>query len=238
MFARDLIPEWSEHQAEFPRDFLNYAVDIASLGLQANPRQIKRFINSFLVLRRIIHQRGLNANDTTLAALIGLQLRWPEQYRDLSDAVYAGDQEATSLLLNDDEPALQSYAQRFFSGDLPGDDLRVLLQFTEAVATHKAAPPEDESRPPTAMDELREKNRQAFIAGVQERGFVKSARSERFYYHPDMPNVRFVIGELYIRFEKKGKEGFKLWESYLITREIDLALAVISEPDKHFSNRG
>ena len=238
MFARDLIPEWSEHQAEFPRDFLNYAVDIASLGLQANPRQIKRFINSFLVLRRIIHQRGLNANDTTLAALIGLQLRWPEQYRDLSDAVYAGDQEATSLLLNDDEPALQAYAQRFFSGDLPGDDLRVLLQFTEAVATHKAAPPEDESRPPTAMDELREKNRQAFIAGIQERGFAKSSRSERFYYHPDMPNVRFVIGELYIRFEKKGKEGFKLWESYLITREIDLALAVISEPDKHFSNRG
>jgi hypothetical protein len=232
-FARELIPDWFGRQARLPKSFFRYAIDISSLALQSNPRQIKRFINSFLVLRRIISRRGQAPNDIMLAALIGLQLRWPEQYREFSDAVYADDDNPQRLLEGgEDEPALGAYARRFFGDRASGRELKSLLQFTEAVAVTEDAASQ------SGVSQVRERNRDAFIAQLEQRGFAKSPRSNRLYYHPNTPSVRFAIGKTHIRFEKRNdRGGFDLWESYLITRETDAALAVIDQPDRHFTDR-
>jgi hypothetical protein len=80
-------------------------------------------------------------------------------------------------------------------------------------------------------------NRETFIAQIERRGFAKSPRSDRLYYHPR--RLRYVLQLVrHIRFEKRNDGGgFDLWESYLITRETDEALAVIDQPNKHFTNR-
>jgi hypothetical protein len=107
-----------------------------------------------------------------------------------------------------------------------------LLQFTEAVAVTEDAASQ------SGVSQVRERNREAFIAQLEKRGFAKSPRSDRLYYHPETPSVRFAIGKTHIRFEKRKDDGgFELWESYLITRETEAALAVIDQPDRYFSNR-
>lgn len=164
---------------------------------------------------------------------MGLQLRWPEQYREFSDAVYADDDNPQRLLEGgEDEPALGVYAQRFFGDRTSGRELKSLLQFTVAVAVTEDAASQ------SGVSQVRERNRETFIAQLEKRGFAKSPRSDRLYYHPGTPSVRFAIGKTHIRFEKRNNDGgFELWESYLITRETEAALAVIDQPNRYFTNR-
>ena len=83
----ELLPDWERHAGELPDHFYDRIVDIALLGLRGNPRQVKRLLNSFLMLRRIMQRRNLPVDELLLAALIGLQLRWPAEHQRFHDAV-------------------------------------------------------------------------------------------------------------------------------------------------------
>jgi len=40
-----------------------------------------------------------------------------------------------------------------------------------------------------------------------------------------------------VRFEKRTKDSWRLWEFYLLTKEMDSARKVIDRPKTHFTNR-
>jgi KAP family P-loop domain len=125
-FLGELIPGWSL-RTEFPEAFPELLTDVASLGLRANPRQIKRLINSFLLLDRIVERRGLEVDRELMTAMIGLQLRWPDHFRDLQDGILAEDQNPFEPLANSGDDALVRYAARFFGTTPENDALRQIL---------------------------------------------------------------------------------------------------------------
>ena len=235
-FLPDLIPGWDRYAAGLPSGFSDVAYDVALLALRANPRQIKRFVNSFLVLHRIMGDEV--ARDprmvTGLAAQIGLQLRWPEAYRSYHDAAFASDEPTISGLgdLEEAEADLQKYAQRFFDAPTNRASVRQLLQLTEAVGSEVV---QDEA--PLSAAESREVNREFFLSRLRELGFHLGRGTVRLYYHDARPDTRYAVEKTHIRFEKKVKGEWRLWESYLLSREVEQALKVMDKPEKHFSNR-
>jgi hypothetical protein len=111
-FMDSLIPYST--LSRVPGRFDIYGREIAIQALGSNSRQIKRFVNLFLLLRSIAKRRNIS-NDELLAAVLGLQLGWPAKYSKLTAALQLGDKGALGLLSSDD-PRLAKYAQRFFSG--------------------------------------------------------------------------------------------------------------------------
>lgn len=135
-FLGDLVADWPERSPYFPADFAGYTYDIANMALDANPRQIKRLLNSFLVLRRIIDRRARGIDYQLLAALIGLQLRWPQRYQEFALAVAEGQDRPHDVLrtAGGEEKDLQRYANKFFTDSVPLGNLRELVLLTQAVA--------------------------------------------------------------------------------------------------------
>lgn len=226
-FIDELIPGWPKIKASFPSDSSDQIRDIAQLGLQSNPRQIKRLINSYLLLERVIEQRNLEINRQLLLPVIGLQLRWPSYYSDFQDAVMAEDKDPfQNFAANTDEPELQNYSKRFFTGKIDLPQLKQLVQLTTVVVIQEKTSEELQ----VSLSASREPKREEFIAGLKNMGFEKSQRSDRLYYNPDIKNIRFVIGKHVIRFEKEDRSGdWRLKSSYLITRETGDALKVAGQ---------
>lgn len=222
-FLNELIPELSRLDPALPKGFSNDIRDISILAFKINPRQIKRLINSFLLLRRIMHQRRLKIDYHLLVSVIGLQLKWPSHYQDLQDSVLAGDKNPFQTLINaEDEPNLQRYSERFFKKEVNIIDLKQVFQLTMVVAMEES-PEEVQS-----LTDLRPTLLQNFIEEIQKKGFEQSARSKQLYTHPKLLDLRLKIGKTVVRFEKKNlTEHGRSWQlitSYLITRETHEAL--------------
>jgi HEAT repeat protein len=66
----------------------------------------------------------------------------------------------------------------------------------------------------------------AFIEGLRNRGFEVSPRSDRLYYHPRIPDVRFAISQRVVRIERRDGR-WRLERSFSIARETHLALEAI-----------
>jgi hypothetical protein len=50
--------------------------------------------------------------------------------------------------------------------------------------------------------------------------------------------MRYVMENRVVRFEKRDAKGkWRLWESYLLSSETELALMVANSPETHFTNR-
>lgn len=242
-FVRELIPQWNEVMAVFyatraaalsPDEIDRLVNSVAVLALESNPRQVKRFINSLLVINHIMQVR--NPHEPTdleaVAATIGLQLGWPEAAQDFQEAVLAGDASPQAVLGGDEaDTELRAYAERFLA-KLDRERLRSAIQLTGIVATADIEVERDEL--PAGN---RDANLERFLEDIAERGFRQSPRSARLYYDPGRPDIRFVIAKHVVRFEKKDDDDWRLWESYLMTRELPLALQVIEQPNRHFSNR-
>jgi hypothetical protein len=135
----ELLPEWERHVGDLPDHFYDRIVDIAVLGLRANPRQVKRLLNSFLMLRRIMERRRLPVDQLLLAALIGLQLRWPAEHQRFQDAVrdamHGGDVDPLASAGGDGDPALADYLDRFVRRlEVSTDELWRTLQLTSVVS--------------------------------------------------------------------------------------------------------
>lgn len=232
-FLADLVPDWDLRSVDVPQGFGDYAVDVAELGLEANPRRIKRFVNSFLVLRRIVDRRNISVSSELLAAFIGLQLRWPDQYHDFAVAVLSGDEKPASILRSGvEDTGLQAYAERFFSTSIPPEMLRQLLYLAETVATAEYVAAEVE-RP---MSEVRESNRAEILQELQNHGFLQSTRNERVFQQVGVANLRFVMGKTVLRQEGKNRQGrWSMTESWMLTREQTKAVMAIASADARAS---
>jgi HEAT repeat protein len=66
----------------------------------------------------------------------------------------------------------------------------------------------------------------AFIEELRNKGFEVSLRSDRLYYHPRIPDVRFAISQRVIRIERRDGQ-WRLARSFSIARETQLALEAI-----------
>jgi hypothetical protein len=232
-YVSELIPQWAIVEAGLPTDVGDLVNTIARLALQSNPRQVKRFINSLLVINRVMEHRGAAPDVETLAVTIGLQLGWPPAFRVFQRAVFAGD-ELPDRTLIDFEPAdteLTAYTTEFISSREP-ERLRNALQLTGIVAVE-----EDVEAPALSgavrgvsvrgvTGRLREEL-DHFLQGLWERGFRQSSRSARLYYHPDLPNLRFAVAKQVVRLEHRTGVRWRLTVSFLMSRELREALRVI-----------
>jgi hypothetical protein len=136
MFLRDLVSDWKRLSGQFPPDFVRYTYDIANIALKANPRQIKRLLNSFLVLRSIIDKRAQTVDYRLLTALIGLQLRWPQRYQAFVRAAEErqGQPHEVLRMADPDDQDLQHYVAEFFTDSISPDSLRALVLLTQTFA--------------------------------------------------------------------------------------------------------
>jgi HEAT repeat protein len=66
----------------------------------------------------------------------------------------------------------------------------------------------------------------AFIEELRNKGFEVSPRSDRLYYHPRIPDVRFAISQRVVRIERRDGR-WRLARSFSIARETHLALEAI-----------
>lgn len=230
-FIVELIPSWSDWGVALPDGFKSSLVDVSVLALESNPRQIKRLVNSFLVLERIVRLRSLDVDFAVLTALLGLQLRWPAQYQEFQDSVLAGGD--VTAALGDGEEALHQYQARFLTDAvLDTAKLRELLQLTSVVAG------EEVMDVAASISAEREIEREEFASKLAAAGFMPSRRSPKIYYSPARPAMRYVMENRVVRFEKRDAKGkWRLWESYLLSSETELALMVANSPETHFTNR-
>lgn len=227
-FLEDLIPAWSALSGALPRRLVLCAGDIAEHGLRRNPRQIKRFVNSFLVINRIIQARQITVDYELLAAVIALQLAWPDDHRRLQEAVFFGAEDPLQPLTvrAEEDPVLRGFLGRFLSNrELSFEELRTLLQLTAVVV---AGGDEAGQQPlPGPADEIREQHRQRLIDELRQAGFKPSSRSERLYYNPRIPRVRFAFRKHYVNEEKRQGDKWEIQEAYLLTRELEDAVKAV-----------
>jgi hypothetical protein len=235
-FLDELIPQWPAVRRRLPAGVGDAILKIARQGLEGNPRQIKRLVNSILLISSIVERRALEIDHELMASVVGLQLGWPGRYQDLQDSVFSGDEDPLQALAKDKEDSdLVGYARDFLSGrGLSLEDLEAVLRLTAVVSASEP----DRPSAIGPMSEAREWNRENFVHELAARGFSRSTRSERLYYNARMPDLRFVMGKHVVRFEKRDGDGWSLWESYLLSRETDLALKVIDAPNRRFTTGG
>lgn len=225
-FLGQLIPQWERRKHEFPPAFAGSVMEVADLGLRANPRQIKRLINSFLLLARIVEERCLNVDQELMAAMIGLQLRWPDHYQDLLESVLADDEHPFETLASSEDKNLARYGARFFAQAPSEAALRELLQLTAVIAGDARAAGDD--RP---VREVREERRENLLEELASLGFAKSPQSMRGWYHPGLADFRVVLQQTVLRFEVKnrGDQG-RPWqlEQTFDYRDSDAAVAELT----------
>ncbi|MEU4190714.1 P-loop NTPase fold protein [Kribbella sp. NPDC026611] len=222
VFLDELVPGWRPPDD----DFSAIAYDVATLGLAVNPRQVKRFINSFLLLLRIAGVRAITASPRLIAGLVGLQLRWPAEYQDVANAVYAEDNDPLAVLQSTDQPELGRYATAFFKPAPRGEELRAVMHLTETVAQPEAFngfyPAETVS-----AQELRDVATAEIRAALVSKGFTESARAAGIYVHRDLPYHRVRIAKTVVRFEVKDTTGrwvlgVSIWLSKALPEAIEL----------------
>jgi hypothetical protein len=232
-FLAQLIPNWSDHANGLPTGFTDIAYDVTTLGLAANPRQVKRFINSLLVLLRIAERRSAQPDPRLIAGLVGLQLRWPAEFQDLADAVYAGDPAPLEGITGSENPDLARYAEALFRSHPASEDLRAVLQLTESVAQPETYSGYDTGEYDSAgggADEVRKTVIAEITDALVKRGFVEADTRLRIFRHPQLPDYRIKIGKTVIRFEGKEPNGrWLLGVSKLLTRDGTDALEMIND---------
>jgi hypothetical protein len=232
-FLADLIPHWELHRDSLPQEFGETAFDVCTMGLNANPRQIKRFVNSVYVLSHVAESAGIQVDPRLLSGVVGLQLRWPSEYQDLSDGVFASDADPLASVLNADDPALQRYASRFFDGVDVDEHLRAVLMLTQSVAAPDAVSGYEtgdyESLQGNAED-LRRVHRAEIEERFAQLGIETEPRFPHTYYHARIKNCRVKFGKTVVRVEAKSKEGrWLLVRSFLLTREHEECLRLLGD---------
>jgi len=68
-----------------------------------------------------------------------------------------------------------------------------------------------------------------FVKELRNKGFETSPRSDRLYYHPHIPNIRFAICQRVVRIERRKRRNsrWQLQRSFSIARETHLAIGAI-----------
>lgn len=254
-FLDDLIPDWDLRASVLPRDFVGVAYDVCRLGLSANPRQIKRFVNSILLVSRIAATSEIQLDSTLLCGVIGLQLKWPLEYSDLASQVTSdearpseGGGEATNAtspvdsLLNSEDLRLARYAERFF-GALSSSaeslevqrqllqQLRAVIRLTNATAVPQEGPAALEGEPlPAPASELRVIHRAEIEEALRAAGFEARTRYPNVFRSPLYDGCRVKFGATMVWFQRRDRGGrWKNEESYLLTRGHQQAVELVND---------
>lgn len=208
------------------REELQFAVDTA---FQGNPRSVKRFINALTLSMRILSARNIPVDAALLCQILALELRWPDEFRDVRTAVVAADADPLSVVRESDDEAL-----KLFASAIPQQTAEVLgplLRFTEAVAeaTPMLEPRDEEARERTSRVE---RGRARVVDELHEIGFVLHSQSSNAYYHPDLLVNRVVVAKQVVRIERDAHERdtgrrWMLVTSYRFTTELDAAMTAI-----------
>jgi len=234
-FLAELIPDWLERSGSLPGGFEDIAHDVATLGLEANPRQIKRLINSVMVLLNVARDREIQIDARVIAGLVGIQLRWPAEYTDLVQAVLSDDPNPISIVIPEDQPGLRAYSERFFAADTPADALRPYLQLTQSVAVAEAADidssAEQESRESRPAAEVREEHKEELLDTLRAQEYGE--RSPNVYAHSSNPDFRVKFAKTVVRLEVKFPDGrWHLGTSFLLTKEYAAAATLMADRKK------
>jgi hypothetical protein len=205
-FLPNLLPNWEVLATEWPPEVRQVVVTVAKLALRANPRQVKRLVNSMLLLRHIADARGMTIDLGLMAAIIGLQLRWPDDYVNLQESLLAGDDQPLEPLRSSSDEALARYAQETFKGAPTADALRELVQLTTFVSTESIDPAADHR----LVREIREEARNELLAAMAAIGMVQVPQSNRAWHHPSVPDRRLVLQKTMVRLEQRGPN--RVWQ--------------------------
>ena len=221
----DLVPDWENWKSRLPPAFAASSVDISTMALRGNPRQIKRFLNSFLFIQRIIEKRGLRVDYELLAAVIGLQLAWPDYYRRVQDSLIIGESDPSTVLLQAEElegdPWLSRYSSRFFSGKDIADQLRILLQLTAVVVGNQLGTSGMLPPLPAPANVLRERHRVQVINRLEELGYTQDNEIRDAWCSTEHPDWRFMIRKHKVSLQVWLGRRWQYWRGYLLTREME-----------------
>lgn len=221
-----LIPQIEGFEG-LPEGFESIAADVSSVGLEANPRRIKRFVNAFLLLTRITADRDINVDPRLAAAIIGLQLRWPDEHQELADRMSYEEDLPFAEWRGADDAALKRYCSRFFEPPPDVATLRVLVSLTQTVAGPSSGIVLSEGRP---ASEERELSRQTMIKELESRGFQVAPNSRELFRSSAHPKLGVRLTKHAIRIERRRGDGS--WElvnprTLYLTRHVDDALKIL-----------
>lgn len=97
---RDLLPNWLSLVASTSEAFDKVLVNVIRVALRGNPRQTKRLVNTFQVLRQIFAARGGVVDDSLLVTVLGMQFGWPEDYARLQSILVLEKIDSVDALLS------------------------------------------------------------------------------------------------------------------------------------------
>ena len=240
-FLPQLLPGWNPRAAHIPDGFLEAVYDVADAALEFNPRQIKRLVNSMLVLLRVAASGEPIAVDARLlAGVVGLQLGWPKEYQDFADSVFSDDESPVQLLTASQDEDLRHYQGLFFTDDLTSAALRPVLSLTSVVADPSAFDDAAAVRQVATggAEAMRLANAAVLAKALTDAGFTE--RYPNTFYKTGLAGVRVKIGKTVVRFEGRGPEG--RWhlagESFLLTTGAEAALSLIASPESLLARVG
>lgn len=210
------------------RDELQLAADIA---FQGNPRSVKRFVNALTLSMRILAARDIAFDAALLAQLLALELRWPDEFRDVRTAVAAGDTDPISVVRDSEDEALRSFAGHVRPCN--SDELDPLLRFTAAVAETLPAAELEASETEARLTRT-DRGRSKILDVLADLGFQLHSRSSSAYYHHDVEEERVVVAKQVVRIETDSGDRstgrrWSLVSSYRFSTEVEEAEAAIKE---------
>jgi hypothetical protein len=215
-FFGTLLPNWTDALASLPDSFPDVAAYIASQALRSNPRQVKRFLNSLLVIQRVIDYRETELDIEALAAVIGLQLAWPDAHRSLHEAVLAGEEEPLSVLNESTNRSLERYKERFFAAEsIRRDTLVDILRLTQTVVQA----PTTRVSPARASSDPRVRAARAQVEEeLQKCGFIPDERRIT-WAPPGNPAVRLRFRRRGVRLEGSTGSGWFVRRTFDLTQQ-------------------
>lgn len=136
----DVVADW-EGVLELNEREAETFTTIVHLALRTNPRQVKRLVNSMLVAQHIMGDAyGEQGDKSSLLAVIGLQLRWPEAfkatYRALSwdpDSGFLSDYDEVNALRGDDD--LAEYMDAVLPDTLTRDEVFAAMKYSRTTVS-------------------------------------------------------------------------------------------------------
>jgi hypothetical protein len=141
----DVVPEWKDLLGLDAAAAVTLE-KVVHMALRTNPRQVKRLVNSMLIARRILGVESVASVDSSLLlAVIGLQLRWPHQFKTIHLAL-AGDPDNRTLgdvlsavkSFEDDE--LSAYLKAVLPDKLVAVDVLDAMRYSQTTASAVAQP--------------------------------------------------------------------------------------------------
>lgn len=210
------------------REELQVAADVVFHG---NPRSVKRFVNALTLSMRILPARGVDFDAALLSQLLALELRWPDEFRDVRTAVSAGDADPLLVLRESEDETLRQFAGQIAT--VSSEDLDPLLRYTSALAETTSTSNQDEADAADRLSRI-ELGRAQVERALSDLGFALHSRSSNAYYHPEISGYRVVMAKQVVRIEHEAISEFsgrrwELLESYRFTTQAPDAVAAIEK---------